>query len=229
MRKILLVLLAFYLFYLPLQTYAQWQKMPNGYNLEKFKKQSPKLLTSNNAGTEFWCTFHPCYELSSGGKNYIYVSSPTTTTVTLEIPGKNYLVQKTTIPNDIIAFELDPSVAQPYRKTDMQAPEADNIYVGYGIHIYADQPIIVYGVCNFGYFSDSYLAIPVSALGKEYICASWADVGDDGLTLGDYYTSYTEIVAAYDQTRVIFTLGGTDSTRTAGGMKPGETTLVDFV
>ncbi|MGA2296678.1 MAG: T9SS type A sorting domain-containing protein, partial [FCB group bacterium] len=61
-------------------------------------------------------------------------------------------------------------------------------------------------------------------LGKEYITSSWADVGDDGLTLGDYYTSYTEVVAAYDQTRVRFTVGGTDSTKTVGGQKLGQTT-----
>jgi len=226
MRKYLLNLFEICLFLLPIQSYAQMQKMPKGYNLEKFKKDAPKLLGANNVGKDFWLTFHPCYETGYGGGNkiIIYVSSGVQTTVTLEVPGKGYFVQKPTIPNDIIAFEIDPTIAQPYRKYDTQAPESDKIFVGYGMHIYADQPIIVYGVSRFSYSGDSYLALPTSSLGKEYITSSWADVGDDGLTLGDYYTSYTEVVAAYDQTRVRFTVGGTDSTKTVGGQKLGQTT-----
>jgi hypothetical protein len=203
------------------------QKMPKGYNLEKFKKDVPKILDATNAGKDFWLTFHPCWETSgneAGNKIYIYISSAVQTTVTLEVPGKGYFIQKPTIPNDIISFELDPSLAQPYRKTDMQAPDPEKIYNGAGIHIYADQPIIVYGVTRFTYTADSYLALPTSSLGKEYIVASWPDISDDGLTFGQYLTSYCEIVAAYDQTTVRFTLGGTNETVTAGGQKPGETT-----
>ena len=116
---------------------------------------------------------------------YIYIfSSSVQTTVTLEIPGKGYFVEKPTIPNDIIAFELDPSIGQPYRKTDQQAPEPEQVYNGAGFHVYADQPIIVYGVTRFSYTADSYLALPVSSLGTEYIVASWPDIADDGLTFG---------------------------------------------
>ncbi|MGA2296279.1 MAG: T9SS type A sorting domain-containing protein, partial [FCB group bacterium] len=179
----------------------------------------------DNTGKDFWLTFHPCWEnTGTGNALYIYVSSGVQTTVTLEVPGKGYFIQKPTIANDIIAFEIDPSIGQPYRKTDMVAPDPEKVYDGAGIHVYADQPIIVYGVSRFSYTSDSYLALPVSSLGKEYVVASWPDIGDNGQSFGQYLTSYCEIVAAYDDTKVRFTLGGTSDTRTAGGQKPGETT-----
>ena len=113
----------------------------------------------------------------------------------MEVPGKKYKVQQESIPNDIISFELDPSIGQPYRKTYTQAPDAEKIYSGAGIHIYADQPLIVYGASRFTATSDTYLALPVSSLGMDYIVASWADIGDDSMT---FLTSYTEVVAAYD-------------------------------
>ncbi|MGA2297104.1 MAG: hypothetical protein ABSG15_06120, partial [FCB group bacterium] len=228
MKKLLTMLIAVLIaltFLLSHQVNAQWQKMPKGYSLEQFKRDIPKLLGANNTGKDFWCTFHPCWEqYGAGNKLYMYVSSGVQTIVTLEVPGKGYFIQKPTIANDIIAFELDPSIGQPYRKTDMMAPEAEKVYNGAGIHIYADQPIIVYGVSRFSYTSDSYLALPTSSLGKEYIVASWPDIADDGLSFGQYLTSYCELVAAYDQTRVRFTLGGTNETVTAGGQKPGQTT-----
>ncbi|MGA2297119.1 MAG: T9SS type A sorting domain-containing protein [FCB group bacterium] len=226
MKKYLFVifaLLSLTLVLQPFQGYAQMQKMPKGYNLEKFKKDAPKLLSSNNAGTDFWCTFHPCVgEAQSGDKIYIYVSSNAKTTVTIEVPGKNYHVQQSTIPNDIIAFEIDPAIAQPYLKKDTTKPKTEQIFTGAGIHVYADQPILVYGVFMYDYASDSFLALPVSALGMDYIASSWPDEGDNGIFIG-YLTSYTEVIAAFDQTTVYFTLGGTSSTKTAGGMKPGET------
>ncbi|MBI5323949.1 MAG: IgGFc-binding protein [Ignavibacteriae bacterium] len=190
-------------------------------NLKEFKKNLPELLGSNNVGTDFWVTFNPCWE-SSGAKNdlKLYVSSGVVTTVTVEIPGKGYLRQQKTVANDIIEFTLTPALGQCYRKTDMQAPEPDNVYPGFGVHVYAPQPIIVYGVTRYQYTSDSYLALPSSSLGKDYVVASWCDISDFGM---QYLPCYTAVVSPYDNNRVRFTMGGTAGSRTAGGLEPGET------
>ncbi|TAL67719.1 MAG: hypothetical protein EPN82_13435, partial [Bacteroidetes bacterium] len=191
------------------------------FNLKEFKKKLPELLGSNNVGTDFWVTFNPCWE-SSGQKNdlKLYISSGVETTVTVEIPGKGYLRQQKTVPNDIIEITLTPSLGQCYRKTDMQAPEPDNVYSGYGVHVYAQQPIIVYGVTRYQYTSDSYLALPTSSLGKDYVVASWCDISDFGM---QYLPSYTAVVSPYDNNSVRFTMGGTTSSKTAGGQLPLET------
>src|SRR3989339_291312 len=191
------------------------------FNLKEFKNKLPELLGSNNVGTDFWVTFNPCWE-SSGAKNdlKLYVSSGVITTVTVEIPGKGYLKQQKTIPNDVIEFTLSPALGQCYRKTDRQPPEPEQVYGGYGIHVYAPQPIIVYGATRDQYTSDSYLALPKSSLGKEYVVASWCDISDFGV---QYLPGYTGIVSPFDNNKVRFTMGGTSGSRTAGGLEPGET------
>ncbi|MBI5323952.1 MAG: IgGFc-binding protein [Ignavibacteriae bacterium] len=191
------------------------------FDLKNFKKKLPALLGSNNVGTDFWLTFNPCWE-TSGAKNdlKLYISSGVETTVTVEIPGKGYLRQQKTVPNDIIEITLTPALGQCYRKTDRQSPEPDQVFAGMGVHVFADQPIIVYGVTRYQYTSDSYLGLPVSSLGKDYVVASWQDISDFG---NQYLPCYTAIVSPYDNNRVRFTMGGTSSSRTAGGQQPGET------
>ncbi len=191
-----------------------------GFDLTQIKEDLPKLLGASNAGQDFWLTFNPCWETNTE-KSYlkIYVSSRVATVVTVEIPGKGVVKQQTTIPNDIIEFDLTPDEGQCYRKTDMQKPMTDTVFNGYGIHVYADYPIICYGVTRYQYTSDGYLAIPVSSLGKEYTVASWADISTYS---SQFLPSYTAIVTPYDGTDVNFTLGGNMTARTSGGMLPGE-------
>ncbi|TAL67526.1 MAG: T9SS type A sorting domain-containing protein [Bacteroidetes bacterium] len=195
-----------------------------GFDIAEFKESLPQLLGAGNAGQEFWLTFNPCWETENAGNSLkLYVSSAIATTVTVEVPGKEFRMAKMTIPNDIIEFTLPPPIGQCYRKTDREVPLPDSVFRGYGIHVYADYPIICYGLTRYKFTSDGYLGIPVSALGKEYTVASWADVSDYGI---QYLPSYSAIVSAFDQTEVSFTLGGTYNTRTSGGLMPGETRTV---
>jgi hypothetical protein len=179
------------------------------------RKNLPKLLGSSNQGTEFFMTFHPCWETTGAGDGCkIYVTSAVATRVTVEIPGKEIFQQKTTIPNDIIEFTLDPSIAQCYRKTDAQPPQPQQVYKGYGIIVTSDDPIICYGMTRYQSTSDGYLAIPVNGLGKNYIVSSYNDpCQDNGY---QYLTSYTSIVGAYNKTNVTVQLGGRMSNYTPG-------------
>jgi hypothetical protein len=92
--------------------------------VDSFKENLPQLLNSNNAGTLFWITFHPCWEMAVPITHFrIYVSSAVATTVTLEIPGLAIMRQKVTIPNDVIEFILSPvTEGQAYTKTDRCQP-----------------------------------------------------------------------------------------------------------
>ena len=190
-------------------------------NLTDFKEQASELLSLNNAGTEFWLTFNPAPE-TAGGKNELklYITSSFATTVTVDILGKGYLRQQNTIPNKMIEFTLTPYLGQCYRKTDTVPPETEGAYPGFGVHVYAEQPFICYAVTQYQNKGEGYLAMPVTALGKDYIVSSWADDSDN---LTRYHPSYTSIVSPYDNNRVRVTLGGTAGTRTKGGMLPGET------
>ena len=176
--------------------------------VDSFKDNLPQLLNSNNAGTLFWITFHPCYE-DTGPNNAlrIYVSSAVATTVTLEIPGLAITRQKVTIPNDVIEFRLPVAEGQAYSKGGQMSgpPQPAQVWEGRAIKLSADYPIIVYGVTRYQYTSDGYLALPVSSLGKKYQVASYEDPTDN---TNQYFPSFTSIVGAYDNTKVTFRLGG---------------------
>ena len=191
------------------------------FSTEEIKNNLPKMLGANNVGREFYFTFIPCWETPAAGNDLkLYISSGVETLVTVEVAGKGYIKQKKTIPNDIIEFTLVPAIGQPYRKTDRDVPEPDQVWKAAAIHVKSDDPIICYGVTRYQYTSDAFLCIPVPALGKEYIIASFADPSPNTI---QWLPSYSGIAAPYDKTKVWFTMGGTDWSKTAGGLMPGQT------
>ncbi|MGQ9820004.1 MAG: IgGFc-binding protein, partial [Candidatus Kapaibacteriales bacterium] len=198
-------------------------------NEEEIKTKLPKLLGANNVGKEFWFSIPPCLEDESYGfPNFIriYITSPYRTKVIVETFAGYNAPPKMTIPNDVIEFTLTPVEGQPYTRSYHQREFEDQLVVGKGIHVLADDPIVVYVVVRYRYTSDGFLAIPVSSLGKEYIIAGY---GVDPMfqSFGVYIPGYCSIVGVFDQTTVRFTLGGNAITQTAGGLRPGQT--VQFV
>jgi len=181
----------------------------------------PKLLGTSNVGKEFYFTFIPTWEIGHVVDLKIYISSDVATNVTVEVTDKGYKKTKKTIPNDIIEFTLSPAIGQCYRKTSFDIPKHDQIWRDAGVHVYSDNPIICYGVTRGDYNSDSFLALPVNVLGTEYIVASFADPSPNTI---QWLPSYTGITAAYDKTKVTFTMGGTEWSKTAGGLQSGEIT-----
>jgi hypothetical protein len=182
---------------------------------DNIDKQLPMLLGSSNQGTRFYMTFHPCWQ-ESGQNNElkIYVASAVATNVTLEIPAMQYVKRISTIPNEVFEFGLSPTTGQMYTKDDRTAPQPQQVYKGRACIVTADDPIVCYGVTRYQYTSDGYLALPVQQLGTEYIVSSFNDPSlDNG---SQYLTSYTSIVAAYDKTKVEFTLGGERTNYTPG-------------
>jgi hypothetical protein len=191
------------------------------FDKEQIRKNLPKMLGANNQGREFYFSFIPCWE-STGSYNNdlkIYVSSGVKTQVKVQVPGKGYEKIKSTIPNDIIEFTLAPAIGQCYTKTDRDAPEEDQVWSGAGVRVVADDPIICYGVTRYQYTSDGFLAIPVPALGKEYIISSYADPASNTI---QWLSAYSSITAPYDKTKVVFTMGGNEWSKTAGLLMPGQ-------
>jgi hypothetical protein len=196
------------------------------FDKESIKKDLPLLLGSNSAGNRFLLTFHPCWE-EPGNTNEIkiYVVSDRTTNVKVSIKALGYIKTKVVPANEVIEFGMSPTTAQMYSKDDSQKPQPERVYANRGIEVTSDEPIICYGMTRYKYTSDGFLAMPVEHLGKEYIVSSWNDPGqDDG---SQYLTSYTSIVAAYDTTKVKFTLGGRPSSYTPGenGLRHGDSKL----
>jgi len=184
-------------------------------------KSLPKLLGTSNAGTEFYFTFTPAWDGPQSGNIIIYISSNVRTKVTVEVKSKGYLKTKYTIPNDVIEFWLAPSVGQCYRKSDNEIPEPDRVWEKAAVHVSADDAVICYAVKRYyNYVAESFTVLPTEILGNEYIVSSYADPASN-TTL--WLPSYTGITAPFDSTTVWFTMGGNDSSKTASGLLPGET------
>ncbi len=190
-------------------------------NLSDMKGDLPKMLGANNVGKEFWFSVPPCYEDESGGHDNfvkVFVTSAMKTQVNLEVPGKGFKLTKTTIPNDVIEFNIPAAIAQPWSKDGHVPAPPEQVWRGAGFHITADQPLVVYVIIRYWYTSDGFLALPVSALGKEYVCATYPDMS--AMYPGYNLPSEVTITGAFKDTKVTFTLGGNPLTTTSGGMKP---------
>lgn len=186
-------------------------------------KKLPKLLTSpTNAGNEFYFSFPPCYEEESAGYENscrVFVCSGVKQLITVEVPGKSWKMTKVAQANDAIEFVIPTGVAQPFLKRGSARAPAEQVYKGAAIHVSAKAPIICYGVTRYNYTSDGFLAVPVSSMGTEYIVAAWPQY----TAIGAYQlVGETTISAAYDETIVVFTMGGNSASKTSGGLKPGE-------
>ena len=181
------------------------------------------LKTTGNAGTEFYLTFVPCYEEAGNNKLMVYIASYSEGSVTVEVGSRGFTTVKKLLPNDIVPVELGPGIAQAFSKGINGSIPPEQVYKNAAVHIRATVPVVVYAVTRFSYTSDSFLAIPVHALGKEYVVASMADMSwmYGGLSL----PSETAIVAAYDSTRVSFILGGPLVTVSGGGLRSGDSTV----
>jgi hypothetical protein len=168
----------------------------------------PAELDAQKPGTDFWLTFHPAHD--SRGANHgirIYVVSEKQTRVTMEIPGKGFSKSILAKPYESVCFNLGADIAQCYQKEISIPPLPQAIFKGFGIHVFSDEPVVCYGISDFSLTVDAFQVIPTCDLGCEYVAASWGDYTQE--CGGNYYPSYMSVVAAYDDTEVELTLGGT--------------------
>ena len=165
----------------------------------------------SNKGTEFIMTFHPCWkETGDHGYIKIYVFSDVDTKVKVSINNGMFVKQKDVKAFEQTEFEIPSDLATMYIKSHYDAPQPAQIWEKRAIQIQSEDPIICYGIVREKYTSDGYVGMPVSALGKKYVVASFSDPTSNNSV--QFLTSYTSVVAAYDNTEVEFTLGGTAST-----------------
>ncbi|MBK7986030.1 MAG: T9SS type A sorting domain-containing protein [Ignavibacteria bacterium] len=175
------------------------------------------------AGNEFWFSFPPCYEEVAGAENTtrVFVVSQVRQPVTVEVQGKGWASTKMAPANEVLEFKLPTNVGQPYSKSTLVKAPKEQIYSGAGIHVTSISPIVVYGISRFQYTSDGFLAIPVSGLGQDYVIASWPQYTAAGSSFE--LPALSNIVAAFDDTEVTFTMGGTSGSKTTGGLRSGQT------
>jgi len=182
---------------------------------DEIKQKLPMLANgATNVGKEYWFTIPPVYEEGGGANNFIkvFVTSGIQTKVTINIPKIGFSQSQLTIPNDVIVFDLTPSNGQPIGYNAGSRGMSGNpsqTYPGAGINVVADEPILVYVICRYTATSDGFLPIPVSGMGKDYIAAPYAGWIWAGSQL---FPAWIGVVAAFDNTKISITTGGSSST-----------------
>ncbi|HVZ40183.1 MAG TPA: hypothetical protein VHI13_12970 [Candidatus Kapabacteria bacterium] len=170
-----------------------------GIHLCRAQGTLPFLNGPNNAGREFWLAFPANWDNPTASDYYIrlYIASSTRTQVRVWA-GANIRKTLYTRPDSVVTVDLTPVEAQMFTRSDVGPVPDDQIYHGRAIHVDADAPIVVYGMNRTTYTSDGLLALPVNALGRRYIVASYAAVIGGTQEL----PSQLMVIAPYDHTIV---------------------------
>jgi RHS repeat-associated protein len=151
--------------------------------------------TRSSKGNEFWLMFTEAL----GSQPSVFITGEQAASGNISVPGLNFSQNFTVGAGQIINILLPVGVL---------ATGSENIQ-NIGIHIVADHEVTVYGLNLESAATDAYLGLPVTALGKEYINASYINVGIiNGTEVG--------VVAAYDNTTVTVTPSQTTGGRLVG-------------
>lgn len=153
----------------------------------------------SNMGRDFWLAFPANWDLPGSTEYYIrlYITSNVRTQVKVWVgPGIKKILY--TVPNGVVWLDITPVEAQMFVRSDQPPVPPDRIFKRKAVHIHAEAPIAVYGMNRTTYSSDGLLALPTSALGHEYIVASYGAVIGVTQELPSQYM----IVAPYNGTSV---------------------------
>lgn len=143
----------------------------HGFQLLDLEVGDPGLPDSQ--GTEYWLGFPPQFALTLFGARgpqdiRLFITSETAASGTVTVPGLHFgarfsiqagEVAEIDLPSELIEIPLGGFTAGVDR--------------GYGVRVTSDAEITVYGNSRQPASSDAFLALPVDALGTEYLVASY--------------------------------------------------------
>ena len=155
------------------------------------------LYTMGSKGREFWLAFPYC--LTGTSTKYFIIASENNTTGTIEIPGLGFSTDFSVLANNAIMVKL------PIGAEMIGADSIENK----GIHIIASNEITVIGLSLRWVLTDTFLALPIEMLEKEYIVLSYKNGG------GGPGTQFV-IAACEDATSITITPSSTTGIRAAG-------------
>jgi RHS repeat-associated protein len=120
--------------------------------------------SKSSEGKEFWLGFPQGFSTPA---LTLFISSKTTNSGSISVPGLGFFTNFTALPGVAIAISL-PKETQV--TTDDQVDSK-------GIHIRAQDDITVYGLSEEEATSDAYLGLPVKLLGTNYLVLGWPNIG----------------------------------------------------
>ena len=173
------------------------------------------LAAQTNEGTEFYLSFPASLEDASPSQEYIrlYIMSSVATNVDIYTLGQ-LKGSVTTVPNGIVTFDLSKSEAQLMVREVTTPVPSDRLYEKSAVRVVSDDPISLHCMNRRSHTSDGFLALPVIALGREYIVASAAD--NIPVPTNVEFPSQFMVVAPHDSTSVTITFAMATPNHSAG-------------
>lgn len=143
---------------------------------------------SSNKGKDFWLGFMNHRNGTSAGM-FLYITSDSTTSGTVSIPGQGWSKTFNVTANQMTLVQIPTSTAYV---------SCSDCIEDKGIHVTADDPIVIYSHIYHQYCSDATLVLPTQTTGKEYYVMSYEQLQSGG-------RSQFMIVANKDDTKVRIT------------------------
>lgn len=119
--------------------------------------------SSSNKGKEFWVGFM-AHRDASQVDMYLYITSDSSTTGKVEVPGQNWSQNFTVTANNMTLVTIPNNVAYVGCTDCIQ---------GKGIKVSAAKDVVVYAHIYYNYRSDATLVLPTRTIGKEYYAMSY--------------------------------------------------------
>ncbi len=185
---------------------------------------SPPLQSApiDSRGTEFWVGFPDNLFEANRPQKVLYITGDVATSGVVDIPG---LIDPATSLPFHQEFIVNPGVVSVVELPSMDVGDSNDDETDFdveveliakvqrkGIHVVTQEPVTVYGLDLAISTSDAFLALPVNALGKEYI-----NLGYENTYASIAHVEGTQflVVAAQDNTDVTITPGRYSGATTA--------------
>jgi hypothetical protein len=175
-----------------------------------------QFMTGSSSGNEYYFTIPPAYLVNNSvDRIALYITSLSDGNATVEVASKGYKVNVTLKAYKTSEIIMPIPAAQVFTKADNVPAPVEKVYEQAGIHITSDVQVVVYASVRVQFTSDTFTPLPVESLGTEYVVSSMEDMSV--MYPGFNFPSMTFITAAYDNTELTITLGGTTKNSTTGG------------
>lgn len=175
------------------------------YSFRIQDRATPEMGALDNLGTKFYLGFPRNGREVFGFEDPVLsltITGSRATSGTVQVPGANFFTSYDVIPGQTTKIVL------PYQ---VELWDSDTI-TNFSVLVTALDEVAVYGLNQLTYSTDGYTALPVDALGRDYITLGYENTIFYALGGG----TFVAMVAAADNTVVTITPPITIGTRTAG-------------
>ncbi len=122
-------------------------------------QQLANLPSADSQGREFWVSFPGGLHEQGTPEKSLFIAGNVATQGYVEVPGVGFRVEFQVLPGQVTTIVLPPDVEV----------ETSAVVQDLGVHIVADDDVSVYGLHRLLFTTDAFLALPVDALGTDYL------------------------------------------------------------